>query len=159
MVAAHQGSDIMKTMLVAIVLCLLQGFAASAGAATPAQEKQFMDTYRRAYEASDSKTLQGLLYTKGADPQALDFYKTMLMSGAGSKIGSLELKDLTAEDKARLANSPAPDGRAMKFSAEPTKKLVIKSTQRGKNGESNSTTSIFIADVDGQLRIPVPGPK
>jgi hypothetical protein len=45
--------------------------SASVLAATPEQEKQFVDTYRKAYDAKDAKTLNAMLYTKGADSQAV----------------------------------------------------------------------------------------
>ena len=82
-------------MLLAIVP--VAGFCA-----TPAQEKAFVDAYRKAYEAKDEKTLTGFLYTKGADPQALDFYKMMMTNGMGSKITSIQLAE-TGPDSVRVS--------------------------------------------------------
>jgi hypothetical protein len=126
-------------------------------AATPAQEKAFVDTYKKAYEAKDGKTLTSLLYTKGADPQALEFYKMMMTSETGGKITSIELRDLSADDKAKLANAKTPDGKPMKFPIPPSKKLVVKSETKDKNGSSSSTNEMFVAEQDGKLYIPVPG--
>jgi hypothetical protein len=81
----------------AILCCGLAAFAVqSAVAATPEQEKQFVDTYKKAYDAKDAKTLNALLYTKGADPQGVEFYKMMITSEMGGKITSIQLLDLTA---------------------------------------------------------------
>ena len=44
-----------------------------------AAEKAFVDAYKKAIETSDKKTLQGFLYTVGAHPMALDFYKEMVV--------------------------------------------------------------------------------
>jgi len=127
-------------------------------AATPAQEKQFVDTYKKAFEGKDEKTLTGLLYTKGSDPQAAGFYTMMMTSDMGSKITSIQLSDLNADDKKRAAGGPGPDGKPMKFNLAPTKKLVIKSETKDANGSSSSSSETFVAEADGKLVIPVPGP-
>jgi len=138
---------------------LLLVFAPIAGfGATPAQEKAFVDAYKKAFEAKDEKTLTGFLYTKGADPQALDFYKMMMTSGMGGKITSIQLADLDDSDKKRAQGGPGPDGRPMKFTLPPTKKLVIKSETKDANGSSSSSDEVFVAESDGKLVIPAPGP-
>lgn len=145
----------MKILHFALMLSLVPLFAL---AATPAQEKQFVDTYRKAYESKDEKTLTGLLYTKGADPQAAEFYKMMMTSGMGGKIGSIQLVDLTADDKKRAAGGPGPDGKPMKFTLPPVKKLVIKTETKDANGSTSSSNEVFVGEADGKLVIPVPGP-
>src|SRR5438132_7122456 len=65
---------------------------------TPEQEKAFTDKYKAAMEGKDTATLESFLYTKGADPAAVEFYKMMQSGGAGEKIASLELVSLTPED-------------------------------------------------------------
>jgi len=138
---------------------LLLVFAPIAGfGATPAQEKAFVDAYKKAFEAKDEKTLTGFLYTKGADPQALDFYKMMMTNGMGSKITSIQLADLDDSDKKRAQGGPGPDGRPMKFTLPPTKKLVIKSETKDANGSSSSSDEVFVAESNGKLVIPAPGP-
>jgi hypothetical protein len=67
-------------------------------AATPDQEKEFTDKYKTAFEANDSATLESFLYSKGADPTVLEFYKTMVAQGAGGKISKIELVELSVED-------------------------------------------------------------
>ena len=136
-----------------LVIAPIAGFGA-----TPAQEKAFVDAYKKAFETKDEKTLTGFLYTKGADPQALDFYKMMMTSGMGSKITSIQLTDLDDSDKKRARGGPGPDGRMMKFTLPPTKKLVIKSETKDANGSSSSSDEVLVAESDGKLVIPAPGP-
>jgi hypothetical protein len=126
--------------------------------ATPAQEKTFVDAYRKAVEAKDEKTLTGFLFTKGADPQALEFFKMMVTSEMGAKITSIQLVDLDASDKKRAEGGPGPNGKPMKFTLQPTRKLVIKSETKDANGSSSSSSEVLVAENDGRLVIPVPGP-
>jgi hypothetical protein len=142
-----------------IVSMLLLAIIPVAGlCATPAQEKAFVDAYKKAFEAKDEKTLTGFLYTKGADPQALEFYKLMMTSDIGGKISSIQLADLDASDKKRAEGGPGPNGKPMKFTLQPTKKLVIKSQTKDANGSSTSSSEVFVAESDGKLVIPAPGP-
>jgi hypothetical protein len=72
-------------------------------AATAEQEKAFVEKafvakYKTALEANDSATLQSVLYTTGADPMMVGFYKMMQSGGAGGKVSKIELVDLTPED-------------------------------------------------------------
>ena len=128
-------------------------------AATPAQEKAFVDAYKAAYEAKDAKALNATLYTKGADPQALEFYKMMMTDGMGAKVSSIALEPLSADDKAKaMAAMPGPGGKSMKLTLAPVKKLVIKRSEKGASGSSSSTSTVFVAEADGKLVIPVPGP-
>ena len=137
-------------------LLLTACVAQSLLAATPAQEKQFVDTYRKAYEARDHKGLVALLYTNGADPQALTFYKMMLGAEMGGRISSIELLDLSAEDRARSESTMSPAGKPMKLVLPATKKLVIKSATKDKNGSSSSSSEIFVGESGGRLWILVP---
>src|SRR5262245_12577219 len=107
--------------------------AVAAGAATPAQEKAFVDTYRKAYEGKDEKTLSSLLYTKGADPAAVAFYKMMMTAETGSKIASIDLVEVTADDRKRIDSMQSPDGKPAKLVLPPYKKLVIKSETKTAN--------------------------
>ena len=132
---------------------------AAALAATPAQEKAFVDGYKAAYEAKDAKALNAMLYTKGADPQALEFYKMMMTDGMGAKVSSIALEPLTADDKAKaMAAMPGPGGKSLKLTLTPVKKLVIKRSEKSASGSSASTSTVFVAESDGKLVIPVPGP-
>jgi len=143
----------MRFFLAAVVCCV--AFASGAFAASPDLEKQFVDTYRKAYEAKDAKTLNSLLYTKGADPQALEFYK-MMMTGDGGKVTSIELLALTAEDKARSESGKGPDGRPLKLVLPATRKLVMKTEVKDKNGSAKSSSELFVGESDGRLYVLVP---
>jgi len=146
----------MKQFVTAILIGLV---STAAFAATPEQEKQFVDTYKKAAEAKDSKTLATLLYTKGADPQALEFYKMMMMGDPNAKISSITLVPLTADDKAKAGKAmPGPGGKNFVLTLAPVKKLVIKSETKSKDGSSSSTSEVFVGEADGKLLIPVPGP-
>lgn len=143
--------------LVAVLAAFLLPLAVFA--ASPADEKAFVDAYRKAYESKDAKGLSALLYTKGADPKALEFYRMMMSDGMGAKVSSIELKALDDEDRKRAsATMPGPDGRSLKLTLAPVKKLVIRRTTQDKSGSSTSTSSVFVAESAGKLVIPVPGP-
>jgi hypothetical protein len=142
-------------MRVAVALGLL-GFALAAGAATPAQEKAFVDAYRKAYEAKDDKTLASLLYTKGADPAAVAFYKMMMSAEAGAKIAAIDLVEITPEDRKRINSMQSPDGKPAKLVLPPSRKLVIKSQTQSASGSSSGTSEIFVGEADGKLYILVP---
>jgi hypothetical protein len=127
-------------------------------AATPAQEKAFTDKYKAAMEGKDTATLESFLYTQGSDPQALEFYKMMQSGGAGEKISSIELVNLTPED-VKKATTPmdGPTGKVC-LNLKPTKKLIIKVEKKDENGSSSSSSENFVAEKDGKFVIPVPGP-
>ncbi len=146
----------MRRLLTAFVAAVA---AAPSLAATPAQERAFVDTYRKAFEAKDAATLHSLLYTKGADPKALGFYRMMTTVGMGAKVASIALVDLSPEDRAR-ADRPMPgvDGKMLRLSLEPVKKLVIRVETKTSDSSSTGTSEVFVAEHDGKLWIPVPAP-
>jgi hypothetical protein len=83
----------------------------------------------------------------------------MMSDGMGAKISSIELKALDDEDRKRAsATMPGPDGRSLKLTLPPVKKLVIRRATQDKSGSSTSTSSVFVAESAGKLVIPVPGP-
>ena len=125
---------------------------------TPEQEKAFTDKYKAAMEGKDSATLQSFLYTQGADPAAVEFYKMMQSGEAREKIAQIQLVNLTPED-AKKATTPmdGPTGKVC-LTLKPTKKLVIKVENKDANGSSSNTSENFVAEKDGKFVIPVPGP-
>jgi hypothetical protein len=141
------------------MLLVTMSFAVCAYAATPAQEKAFVDTYRKAYEAKDEKTLVSLLYTKGADPAALAFYKMMVGAEMGGNIDTIELVDLSAEDRKHVDAMQSPDGRPAKLVMPPSKKLVVKTSTKDKNGSSSSKSEVFVGESDGKLYILLPAAR
>jgi len=141
-----------------IALITVAGFGVSPLlASSPEQEKEFTDKYKAAFEANDSATLESFLYTKGADPMVLDFYKTMVAQGAGGKISQIELVALSAEDAKKAEQTmDGPGGTKLQLPLKPTKKLKITVETKDANGTSSSTSESFIAEKDGKLVIPVP---
>src|SRR6266496_2255188 len=144
-------SSLVFAFLVSISLPLAAGMSE--------QEKAFVDKYKTAFEGKDTATLESFLYTQGADPAILGFYKMMQSGEAGEKISSIELVDLTPDD-AKKAATPmdSPTGGKVCLTLKPTKKLIIKVEKKDANGSSTSTSENFIAEKDGKFVIPVPGP-
>jgi hypothetical protein len=147
----------MKSLLLLIAVLITPGLFAHT--ATAEQEKAFVEKYKTALEANDSATLQSVLYTTGADPMIVGFYKMMQSSGAGDKVSKIELVDLTP-DEVKKASAPqdSPSGGKVCLNLKPTKKLVIVIEKKDENGSSTNTTENFIAEKDGKFVIPVPGP-
>ena len=145
----------MKTLLSVICLVTLATALCRAGSA---EEKAFTDKYKTAFEAKDTKTLESFLYTTGSDPGALEFYKMMMTAEAGSKIASIDLAALTPDEMKKAGEPQEGPGGKMCLTLKPTKKLTIKVEQKDANGSSNSTSSVFVAEKDGKLVIPAPGP-
>ena len=147
----------MKSLLLITTLLIIPGLFARAASAE--QEKAFVAKYKTALEANDGATLQSVLYTTGADPMIVGFYKMMQSGEAGEKMSSIELVDLTPED-AKKAATPmdSPTGGKVCLTLKPTKKLIIKVEKKDANGSSTSTSENFIAEKDGKFVIPVPGP-
>ena len=137
---------------------LLLTIAFAIVAATPEQEKAFTDKYKVAMEGKDTATLESFLYTKGSDPAAVEFYKMMQSGGAGEKISTIELVNLTPED-VKKATTPmdGPTGKVC-LTLKPTKKLIIKVEKKDESGSSSNTSENFVAEKDGKFVIPVPGP-
>jgi hypothetical protein len=142
------------TLVGALLLSVVLGVVAG----TPAQEKAFTEKYKAAMEGKDTATLEAFLYTQGSDPQALEFYKMMQSGGAGDKITSIELVNLTPED-VKKATTPmdGPTGKVC-LNLKPTKKLVIKVEKKDASGSSSSSSENFVAEKDGKFVVPVPGP-
>ncbi len=147
----------MKTKLT-ILAFVLAPFCLSLFAGTPEQDKAFVDKYKAAFEKGDKATLESFLYTKDANPMALEFFKMMATEGAGTaKISKIELVDLTPEDLKKAAEvQTGPDGSKAKLLLTPVKKLKITIEAKDENGSSNSTSENLVAEKDGKYVIPVP---
>ncbi len=145
----------MKIKLLALILSPLCAISLHAG--TPTQEKDFVDKYKAAFEKGDKATLESFLYTQGANPMALEFYKMMQADGIGGKITKIELVDLTPDDVKKAAEvQTGPDGSKAQLPLKPTKKLKITIEIKDGNGSSSSSSENFIAEKDGKYVIPVP---
>jgi hypothetical protein len=149
-----------NSMKISILLCgVITTISVSLRAGTPEQEKAFTDKYKTAFEARNTATLESFLYTQGADPAIVGFYKMMQSSDAGGKISKIELVDLTPEDVKKAATPmDSPTGGKVCLTLKPVKKLVIKIEKKDANSNSTSTSENFIAEKDGKFVIPVPGP-
>jgi hypothetical protein len=145
----------MRSLLVILSILLLPSLCARAATE---QEKAFIEKYKTALEAKDTATLQSCLYTTGADPMIVGFYKMMQSNGEGDKVSKIDLVDLTPGD-VKKATEPqdGPSGKVC-LNLKPTKKLVIVVEKKDENGSSTNTTENFIAEKDGKFVIPVPGP-
>src|SRR3954463_8303241 len=116
----------MKTRLPILVLGIAS-ICLSLFAGTPEQDKAFVDKYKAAFEKGDKATLESFLYTKDANPMALEFYKMMTTEGAGTaKIAKIELVNLTPDDVKKAGEvQTGPDGTKAKLPLTPTKKLKL----------------------------------
>jgi hypothetical protein len=158
---SHLPSRLMNNLpSISVLACaLLITATLSLYADTSPQEKAFVDKYKTAFEGKDTATLESFLYTQGADPAILGFYKMIQSGEAGEKISNIELVELTPED-AKKAATPmdSPTGGQVCLTLKPTKKMIIKVEKKDANGSSTSTSENFIAVKDGKFVIPVPGP-
>jgi hypothetical protein len=133
--------------------------ATGAFAASPDQEKAFVTAYQTAFDAQNADGLSALLFTDGAIPMAVDFYKMSMTADFGKKISSIELQDLTADDVAKASSViTGPDGSKAVLVPKPYKKLVIKIDTSDASGTSSSESEIFVAEKDGKIGIAMPAP-
>ena len=144
-----------KLLLAAFFVALFLG---NLVAGTPAQDKEFVDKYKAAYEKGDKAALEAFLYTKDANPMALEFYKMMVTEGAGTaKITKIEVVDLSPDDVKKAAEvQTGPDASKAKLPLTPTKKLKIGIETKDANGSSTSSTENFVGEKVGMYVIPVP---
>jgi hypothetical protein len=142
-----------KSLLAAL---LVTSLCVGLQAGTPAQDKEFVDNYKAAFENGDKATLESFLYIKDPHPMALEFYKMKLSEGAGTaKIAKVELLDLTPEDVEKASEvQTGPDGSKAQLPLKPIKKLKI-SFEKKEGGATNWATT-FVAEKDGKYVIPVP---
>jgi hypothetical protein len=146
----------MNTKLLAAAV-IAGSFCLPLFAGTPEQDKAFVDKYKAAFEAGDKAMLESFLYTKDANPMALEFYKMMQADGIGGKIAKIELVALTPDDVKKASEVQAgPDGKKAQLPLTPTKKLKISIEKKDDNGSSTSSTESFVAEKDGKYVIPVP---
>ncbi len=129
-------------------------------AATPEQEKAFVDSYKKALEAKDEKALAAFLHTEGATEETVEFFKMMQLAPTeGGTITKIELVTPTKEEAAKMSKPmEMPDGKQYKMPFTPSKQLVIVVEQKSADGSSKSTSKSPVGEKNGKLVIPVPVP-
>lgn len=140
-------------ILTRVLLLLVVPVVASA-----ADEEAFLAAYRRAFAGKDTATLNGFLYTKGADPMVVDFYRSMQSQDLGNPKAVITLEPLTPDEIEKAGKPKDGPGGPMVLPLKPVKKLVTAITTDDENGKSTSSSSCLVAEHDGKLVIPVPGP-
>lgn len=147
----------MKKHLITTALVALLNLATQA--ATPEQEKAFVDSYKKALEGNDTKALAAFLHTDGAARETVEFFTMMQTMGAGKKVASIGLITPTAEEAAKY-NKPTemPDGKKYKMPFPPTRQLVVVIEETNGDGSSKSTSKSPVGEKNGKLVIPVPVP-
>jgi len=150
----------MKRTIAAVVasaaLLGLMG-TAPAVAATPTQEKAFVDGFKKAVERKDVRALKALLYIKDADPTALEFYNMMIVADFSSTIKSIALVDLTAEENKQMEKGGKNiQGKAMKMPLKPIKSLEITTSTKAADLTASGSSQWYVAEFEGKLVIPVP---
>ena len=142
-----------------IIATILATLTTALHAATPEQEKAFVESYKKAFEAKDTKTLDAFLLTDGAAKDTIEFFKMMQNSDAGGTISSIELITPSKEELAKYSKpmEMAP-GKMYKMPIQPTKQLVIVVEKKDGDNVSKVTTKKPVAEKNGKLVIPVPVP-
>jgi hypothetical protein len=129
----------------------------SVHAATPEQEKAFVESYKKALEAGDTKALAAFLSTEGADAEIVGMFKMTQALEEGSKIDSITLVGLEKEEIEKMTKAmPGPDGKLLKLSVKPYKKLVIKTSTKSPDLTTSGSSESPVAEIKGKLLIPVP---
>ena len=148
-----------KTFSAFLAACLMASVmtTVTANAATPAQEKAFVDGFKKAVERKDAKALKALLYMRDADPTALEFYNMMIVADFGSTIKSIALVDLTAEENKQLETGGKNiQGNPMKMPLKPIRSLVINTATKTAELTTSGSSQWYVAEFEGKLVIPVP---
>lgn len=138
---------------------LLATLGLTALAATPEQEKAFIESYKKALENNDAKALAAFLHTEGASAETIEFFTMMQTMHAGQKVTSIELVTPSAADIAKF-NKPMemPDGKKYVMPFQPTKQLVIVIEEKSGDSTGKSTSKSPVGEKNGKLVIPVPVP-
>ena len=142
-----------------LALTFLVALSFNAQAATPQQEKAFVDSYKKAFESNDTKALAAFLYTEGAAKETIEFFTMMQTMQAGKKIANIELVTPSAAEMEKF-NKPMemPDGKKYVMPFPPTKQLVIVVEEKSGEGSGKSTSKNPVGEKNGKLVIPVPVP-
>lgn len=131
----------------------------AAQAATPEQERLFVESYRKAAESKDTKALAAFLHTEGVTPEVVEFFTTLQAMDAGKKIARIELVTPTAEELADYQKPMSmPDGRIYKMPSAPTRQLVLEIDETNNEQIRRSSSKIAVGERNGKLVILLPVP-
>ena len=148
--------NVVRIAAVALALSMAGGAAL---AATAEQEQAFLDTYKQAFAAADAETLRGLLYTDGAEPEAVEFYAEMMTADFGGTIVDIGLREMTADEVAESTSEmEGPTGGQFVLAPKPYKKLFVKIETKDANGSQSGTSEAYVAEIDGRIVISTPAP-
>lgn len=147
----------MKTLIIALLA--IHSLNTLARSATPEQEKAFVASYQKAYEANDQAALTKFLHTEGSPADVVEMFTMMMTMEAGKKPTSIELVT-PSQAEADKYNAPQemPDGKMYVMGLKPVKQLVIVTEEKSDSGNSKSTSKLPVAEKDGKLVIPLPVP-
>lgn len=147
-----------RSLSVGFAICMGAALVTCAAvAATPAQEKAFVEGFKKAVERKDAKALKALLYVRDADPTALEFYNMMIVADFGSTIKSIKLVDLTAEEDQQMGTvGKNIHGKPMKMPLKPTKSLLLTTASKSADLSTSGSSQWYVAEYEGKLVIPVP---
>ena len=141
------------------LIASLVALAIPAAAITPEAEKTFVESYKKAFEANDEKTLSSFLHTEGASADTIDFFKMMQTAEAGKKAAEIKLETVSPEEAAKKSKPmEMPDGKMYVMPFIPTHQLVIVIEQNDGSGKSTSTSKLPVAEHKGKIVIPIPVP-
>lgn len=141
------------------ILALLAALSVAAHAATPEQERVFVESYKKALENNDTAALAAFLHTEGATQETIDFFTTLQAMDAGRKIVSIQLVPLSPEERAIYNQGMSmPDGRSYKMPFTPVKQLILVVESASAEGTSQGTSKIAVGEKNGKLVIVVPVP-
>lgn len=142
-----------------LILIAFAAIAMNANAITPESEKAFVDAYKKAFEANDTKTLAAYLLTDGAAKDTVEFFSLMQTAEAGKPVTSIKLEKVSKEEAEKKSKPmEMPDGKMYKMPFLPTHQLVIEMQQKDSSGTSSSTSKLPVAEHKGRIVIPVPVP-
>jgi hypothetical protein len=148
----------MKSLFILLIITVALPLC-SARAASPAEEKAFVESYKKALEAGDAKALAGFLYTEGAQPEADRILQDDANDESGRKSHEHRTGDTISSRRGKIQQTDDhARWKVLRDGLKPTKQLVIVSETKDANGSNKSTSKSPVAEKNGKLVIPVPVP-
>lgn len=141
------------------ILLLLALAIAPLRAASPEAENAFVEKYKKALESGDAEALAAFLYTKGAGEEQIELFKMMQTPDPAGKLKSIKLITPDAAMAAKY-NEPLemPDGTSYVLPLPVSRQLIVEYDFSGPEGTGSQTSKYPVAEINGQLLIPIPVP-